>query len=59
MDQKNCQLYLDGVDESIDDMKPEAKIVVYRIEHYDKQVLYGSTVIKLDGFSKNDVRSFL
>ena len=56
--QDSCRFYLDNINQQYHEMKPEAKIVVYSVEHYDKQVLYGSAVIQLDGFSENFVSNW-
>lgn len=47
----NCQTSIDVNS----DMKPEAKVVAYSIEHFDKQVLFGSAKIYFESFSDNFV----
>jgi hypothetical protein len=50
-----CVIYLDGISQFYNELKPEAKIVVYSVEHYERQVLYGSVFIQFDGFGANKV----
>lgn len=48
---KSCQMLITATK----DMIPEAKVVAYSIEHYDRQILFGSAKIYFDTFSENFV----
>lgn len=48
---ENCQTII----KATSDMLPEAKVAVYSIQHYDKQILFGSSMLYFNSFSENFV----